>query len=67
MRASLSEAVLKRNMAKADVKETSIVCIVANSLCKGYDSTEPHGGGSKHGYSRNYEADRDIWTMDLII
>lgn len=67
MRASLSETVMRRNMPKSDVKEASIVCIVANSLYKGYDSTEAHGGGSKHGYPRNYEADRDIWTMDLII
>jgi len=67
MRTSLSETVLKRNMPKGDVKETSIVCIVANSLPKAYDSTEAHGGGSKHGYSRNCEADPDIWTMDLMI
>ena len=67
MKISLSESVMRRNMPKGDVKETSIVRIVANSLSKGYDSTEAHGGGSKHGYSRNCEADRDIWTMDLII
>lgn len=54
-------------MARGDVKETSIVRIVANSLSKGYNTTEAHGDGSKHGYSRNCEADPDIWTMDLII
>ena len=60
MKTSLSEGVMRRNMPKGDVKETSIVCIVVNSLCKGYESTEAHGGGSKHGYPRNCEAGRDI-------
>ena len=67
MRTSLSESVMRRNMTKGDVKETSIVRIVANSLSKGYNTTEAHGDGSKHGSSRNCEADPDIWTMDLII
>lgn len=40
MKTSLSEGVMRRNMPKGDVKETSIVCIVANSLSKGYDSTD---------------------------
>jgi len=47
-------------MPKGDVKETSIVCIVANSLFKGYDSMEARGRGSRHGYQPNCEADRDI-------
>lgn len=67
MKTSLSERVMRGNMPKGDRKETSIVCIVANSLSKGYDSAEAQGRRSKHGSLRNYEADRDIWTMDLII
>ena len=39
MKTSLAEGVMRRNMPKGDVKETSIVCIVANSLSKGYDSS----------------------------
>lgn len=44
MRTSLSETVLKRNMAKGDVKETSTVCIVVNSLYEECDSIEAEDG-----------------------
>jgi len=44
-----SESVLKRNTQKVDVKETSIVWIVASSLSKEYNSNEPRGWEAKHG------------------
>lgn len=43
MKTSPSKSVLKRNTQKADVKETSIVWIVVNSLSKEYDSNEARG------------------------
>jgi hypothetical protein len=49
MKTSPSGSVLKRNTQKADVKETSIVWIVANSLSKEYESNEARGRDAKHG------------------
>ena len=49
MKTSPSRRVPKRNTQKADLKETSIVWIVANSLSKEYDSNEPRGRDAKHG------------------
>jgi hypothetical protein len=40
MKTSLSERVMGRNMPKGDVKETCIVCIVANSLSNEDDSND---------------------------
>ena len=48
MKTSPSRSVLKRNTQKADVKETSIVWIVANSLSREYDSNEARGREAKH-------------------
>jgi hypothetical protein len=44
MRTSLSETVLKRNMAKGDVKETRTACTVVNSLYEECDSIEAEDG-----------------------
>ena len=45
MKTSLSERVMRGNMPKGDLKETSIVCIVVNSLSRGDDSIIiVHGG-----------------------
>ncbi len=40
MKTSLSERVMRGNMPKVDVKETSIVCIVANSLSNQDDGND---------------------------
>ena len=47
MRTSLSETVLKGNMPKGDVKETSTVCIVVNSLYEECDSIEAEDGSEE--------------------
>jgi hypothetical protein len=44
-----SKSVLKRNTQKVDLKETSIVWIVASSLSREYNSNEPRGREAKHG------------------
>ncbi len=49
MKTSPSRSVPKRNTQKADLKETTIVWIVANSLFKEYDSNEARGREAKHG------------------
>jgi hypothetical protein len=50
MKTSLSESAVRGHMPRADAKETSIVCIVTNSLSKGCDSTEARGREAKHEY-----------------
>jgi hypothetical protein len=40
---------LKRSIKKADVKQTSIVWIAANSLSKEYDGNEARGWQARHG------------------
>ena len=40
MKTSSPESVIRENMPKGDVKETSIVCIVVNSLSNEDDSND---------------------------
>ena len=53
-----SKSVLKRNTQKVDLKETSIVWIVASSLSREYNSNEPRDREAKHGQVIGWDMER---------
>jgi len=65
MKASLLESVLKMNTQKTDVKETSIVWIVANSLSREYDSNEVRGREASPPAMSTYHQQRKATVVDL--